>query len=486
MTPPAPRITESAAEDASVLPAAERPENVLKGLKAVRLRHDRPFPTAFRHYQVVMPPAPGVDDYAVAVDISEADDSGDSGLLRDAIARHWWSADHGQVMVRTASPCELAAAGEAHLDTIDMGLTDPLLLNEPGCPLEAPDSARRHAWVRAVRIGRHPAHGWVPYSLAFPRSFDTRGQEPRTHPPFLAGLGAGPGRVEAMRQAWDGLRVEDALWTWWSDPCEAAPRWFRPCEAAARLWRADDLDVGLAALPCSLGGWVSLAVIDDGSVTVMGGGAGIDAPGQREAVARALWQMVLVRALADPDAELYRTGASAVLPYRKERDYLHQAGSRWRGLVDPLAHVQLLLDPRMRHEVVRRTGIGAPRAYVDEMIEEETALVSASAFESPSGTRRAQGLPENALLPRDEAWMVPLSPSGRRWESSRCVRLLVPGACTLPLGAFPPDPRVAAEARLRLGLPGELRTRSGTSRARGGSDRESDIGIRQVPPYPGW
>ena len=219
-------------------------------LSAVRLRHDAPFPPDFRHYQLSMPQAPGVDERAVAVAIAEETEVDDTALLRTTAARHWWSADHGQLPVRIASPRELIDGGEQILEVPALGLLDPSLLEEPGCPIERVDPTRPHAWVPARRLGDRPADGWVPYSLAFARPHDTRPDEPRTHPPLLAGLGAGSSRRRARRAAWASLCAEDALWTWWSDPSAPAPT---PLDSAgaqedARAWGADGLSVGFGIL----------------------------------------------------------------------------------------------------------------------------------------------------------------------------------------------------------------------------------------------
>jgi len=98
-----------------------------------------------------MPQAPGVDERAVAVAIAEETEVDDTALLRTTAARHWWSADHGQLPVRIASPRELIDGGEQILEVPALGLLDPSLLEEPGCPIERVDPTRPHAWVPARR-----------------------------------------------------------------------------------------------------------------------------------------------------------------------------------------------------------------------------------------------------------------------------------------------------------------------------------------------
>lgn len=441
-------------------------------LSAVRLRHDAPFPPDFRHYQLSMPPAPGVDERAVAVTIADEGDADDIALLRATAARHWWSADHGRLPVRIASPRELIDGGEQILEVPSLGLLDPSLLEEPGCPIERVDPTRPHAWVPARRLGDRPADGWVPYSLAFARPHDTRPDEPRTHPPLLAGLGAGASRRRARSAAWASLCAEDALWTWWSDPSAPPPA---PLDSAgaqqdARAWGADGLSVGLGILPGGLASRVCLAVIDDGGITALGAASGIDRGGRRQACARALWQLVVARALDDPDDPLHRTAGhvlGVLSPHREDRRYLDAFGPLHRRLLDPLCHVQLLLDPRMRAEIRRRTGTvaagpvaGAGRATGRPV---RTARIT-----QPVPPARPAG-----CFPRGCAWEVLLS-EGSAPQGDVCVRLLVPGASTLPLGAFPPDPEVARSARRRLG-----RRTDGEGRA-GVPPRTS------LWPYPGW
>ena len=416
-------------------------------LSAVRLRHDAPFPPDFRHYQLSMPQAPGVDERAVAVAIAEETEVDDTALLRTTAARHWWSADHGQLPVRIASPRELIDGGEQILEVPALGLLDPSLLEEPGCPIERVDPTRPHAWVPARRLGDRPADGWVPYSLAFARPHDTRPDEPRTHPPLLAGLGAGSSRRRARRAAWASLCAEDA-----------------------RAWGADGLSVGFGILSGGLGSRVCLAVVDDGGITALGAASGSDRGGRRQACARALWQLVVARALDEPDDPLHRTAGhvlGVLSPHREDRRYLDAFGPLHRRLLDPLCHVQLLLDPRMRAEIRRRTGTvaagpvaGAGRATGRPV---RTARIT-----QPVPPARPAG-----CFPRGCAWEVLLS-EGSAPQGDVCVRLLVPGASTLPLGAFPPDPEVARSARRRLG-----RWTDGEGRA--------GVPPRTSPwPYPGW
>lgn len=408
----------------------EREALRVRAVRAVRIVHDPPLPAAFLHYQLALPSAPGVDAVAAAVGMSGDDPD---GLLSRAAARHWWSADHGQLPLRLASSGELAAAGWPRLPAERLGLADPALLTEPGCPLEAPDPDRRHAWVPA-RLLREPCAaeegtpGWVPYSLAFPRWQDTRAEEPRTHPPFFAGIGAGTDVAEASADAWAQLRAQDALWAWWSDPRAPSPFPLAPSAQIAALCEGGGpLRLQLGHIPAPLGGRAVLARAEAEGLSALGAACGPEEAAQRAAVAGALWQLVVARALDDPGDALHRSGVAGLSPYRADRAYLAAAGPRRRRLLDPLGHVQLLLDPILQAEIARRF---AQRA-------EPAAAAEPAASRAPVGG----------------VWRVRLSPAGSA-GGTVCVRLLVPAARTLPLGAFPPEPSAGEQRAARPeGLP---------------------------------
>ncbi|WHU46140.1 YcaO-like family protein [Gordonia sp. L191] len=385
-----------------------------------------------------LPRHEGVDAQAVVVDLAAVDDP-DS--LRWAALRHWWSADHHRLPRRFAAGDDLEAEGAEALDVAALGLIDPDLLTEPGCPVTQPDTDIPRTWVAATRCrlsateGAGYRSGWVPYTLAFPRGWDTEPGEPRDHPPFLAGLGAGRTHAAAVAEAWAGLAVEDALWRWWSgDRPQVVDASVPPHAQTAGLWADCPLTLTLQLLPTCLGGVVTLAAVDDSEIIAVGGGYGHDVRAQRTAIARALWQLVTARSLGEATSPMYCAGTSGLPPHRAERDYLCAAGPRHRRLLDPVAHVQLLLDPLVRNAV--RERIGSP------------VLVTKT-----PGTHNEHGRAaalEN--LPHGYAWRVDLSPPED--ATGCCVRFLVPGAATLPLGAFPPDPSVTATTRGALPFPG--------------------------------
>lgn len=118
----------------------------------------------------------------------------------------------------------------------------------------------------------------------------------------------------------------------------------------------------------------------------------------------------------------------------------------------------------MREEITRRTGRGAAGGAagdgaLDAMMtavpmrlgNDEQGDSGRADGRRVEGRRVEVGLPEHAALPQGEAWVVdPPEPRTGAGGSMHCVRLLAPGAGTLPLGALPPDPRVAAREWIRL------------------------------------
>ncbi|MEP9394885.1 hypothetical protein ABLE94_21865 [Gordonia sp. VNK1] len=398
-------------------------------LHAIRIRHSADIPEAFRHHQISLPRHDGVDAQAVVVDLDESDDA---DRLRLAAVRHWWSADHSRLPRRVGRMTELSEEHSPALNVADLGLIDPALVAEPGCPVTTPGADVRRTWVAATRYrvtesDRPPQKrcGWVPYTLAFARGWDTKPAEPEDHPPFLSGLGAGLTHAAAVDDAWAALAVEDALWRWWAaeqpEVIETASA-MHP-EVSDLLGPAPG-PVTLQVLPARLGGVVTLAAVDDGEIIALGGGYGNDARAQRSAIARAFWQLVVARSLSDAGSAMYRAGTSGLPAHRTDRGYLAASGPRHRTLLDPIAHVQLLIDPVVRNLI--RDRLDAPARLDDR----KTATDS-------GGRVAALSTP-----PHDVAWRIDLSPPDN--PSGVCVRPLVPGTATIPLGAFPPDAVVTA------------------------------------------
>jgi len=373
--------------------------------RPVRVRHPAPFPAAFQHLQVAMPAAAGVDAHAVVVDLAP---EADPAAIDAAVRRHWWSADHGQLEVRRASARELVADGALVLRASELGWVDPTERAMPGFPLAPDDDVVERRWVRARRAG---AEGWMPYTAAVARPGDARPDEPLTHPPLLGGFGAGTDSHDARAQAERATVVDDALWCWWTGLAPAAS--LDLSSEVRKLWADADLDLTLRRLDRGVLGPVTLAAVDDGRLLAVGGGYGLDAVGQRAAIARALWQRVIARSLDDPGSDLHALGVPGVLAHRADRRYAPEEPGGRRRLLDPLAHVQLALDPRVRI---------ALRERLDDL---------------------RPGRPAVSVAP--ETWTVDLVPDGG------VVRALIPAAIPLPLGAFRLDPALVAAAARRPG-----------------------------------
>ncbi|KTS08296.1 YcaO-like family protein [Microbacterium testaceum] len=373
--------------------------------RPVRVRHPAPFPSAFQHLQVAMPGAPGVDAHAVVVDLAP---EADPGAIDAAVRRHWWSADHGQLEVRRASARDLAAEGAPVLRASDLGWVDPIERAMPGFPLAPDDDLVERRWVRARRGS---VEGWMPYTAAVARPGDARPDEPLTHPPLLGGFGAGADPDDARAQAGRTVVVEDALWCWWTGLAPAAS--LDPVARVRELWADADVELTLRRLDRGVLGPVTLAAVDDGRILTVGGGCGLDAFGQRAAIARALWQLVLARSLDDPGSDLHALGVPGVVPHRPDRRYAPADPRARRRLLDPLVHVQLALDPRVRT---------ALRGRLDDLRPGPPAVSVAA-----------------------ETWTVDLAPDGR------VVRVVAPAAIPLPLGAFRLDPALVAAAARRPG-----------------------------------
>lgn len=391
--------------------------------RPVRLRHPAPFPSAFQHLQVALPAAAGVDAHAVVVDLAEGVDD---ELVDAAVRRHWWSADHGQLVPRRATARELVAEGDPVLRVGALGWVDPAERALPGFPLADDDDDAPRLWVRARRDeASGAAEGWMPYTLAIARPADARPDEPLAHPPLLGGFGAGADAAAASDAAWQSIVVDDALWCWWTGLAPAAS--VDPSPEVRRLWADADLGLSLRRLERGVLAPVTLAVVDDGVATTIGGGFGPDAAAQRAAIARALWQLVIARALDDPAGSL---SAPGVVGHRPDRRYAPEQIVDRRRLLDPLAHVQLSLDPVVRAAVRRR---------LDAVDDGEPAVT-------------AQPV---------ETWTVALAPD------AGVVRMFSPAAIPLPWGAFRLDPGLIARAAAR------------TARA-------PTADAEQQTPYPGW
>ena len=422
--------------------------------RPVRLRHPPPFPSAFQHLQVAMPAAPGVDAQAVVVDLA---DDVDAALVDAAVRRHWWSADHGQLSPRRATARELAAEGGPVLRMGDLGWVDPAERALPGFPLAPDTDDVPRLWVRARRVDAAGAvQGWMPYTASVARPTDARPDEALVHPPLLGGFGAGADPVSAFDAAWRGVVVEDALWCWWTGLASAAS--VEPIPEVRRLWADADLGLTLRRLDRGVLAPVTLAAVDDGIALTVGGGFGQDAAAHRTAIALALWQLAIARSLDDPAGAL---SAPGVITHRPDRRYAPSSAAGRRRLLDPLAHVQLSLDPRVRGAVRQRLDAAAPACDAPT----RTGDGGWDAGDRPHGAPPAfpSADPSDGIPPADpvERWTVDLAPD------ARVVRVLSPAAVPFPLGAFRLDPALVDRAARRGG-------------------RAPTAAAAEQTPFPGW
>ncbi|MFC0582983.1 hypothetical protein [Micrococcoides hystricis] len=363
-----------------------------------------------------LPERTGVDTIAPAVGFDLTAEQ-TAQLVQRAAARHWYACDHGQLTVREGSQNQLEAETPV-LGVHDFGLVSPVLAEIPGSPLVPATPNTQHRWVRSEYMAglndESPTPGFVPYTLAVPRPWDHHQQEPRITPHYLGGLGAGECLKQATEAAWANLNVEDALAHWWYGHRRVTAMTPGPDlepETCGVRYR-------FGALHSSLGEPVTVVMIEAPSggrrLQALGGGYGHDIDGQRSALANAWWQWAMARELSDPQSSLYEGHGSGLPRYRVRNDYLRAARARnFRTLLDPLAHVQLLLDPDMAAHI---------------------------------GARWKQGTgPHSQAAPTresEEIWRVVYT----HQPGVSVVRLLVPRALKLPVGAFPATPQQFIES----------------------------------------
>lgn len=396
-------------------------------------------PTAFRHVHALLPrtelgwPTWQPDRLAPAAAFD--DDAAHESALASAVA-HLAGPWTGASPTRSATPVELAAAGEAYLDPAGTAVTDPAVVTHPGSPLTPLDVRRPVAWVRGHR-GATAAPVWVPL------------QDVHTHvepPPVpdqapagyhnLAGMAAARSRREAVERAFAHVVSHDAVARWWRW-AEAPPPGVLPVPRSLRdRWAGATVTVELRRLPSRFDADVVLAVVRDPErgVLALGHAAGADAAEQ--AALSALVQLVTARDLAGADGRIraaVAAGAGTVpglLAHRPARDYLDLAPALpgvavvapRPAVLDPMAHLQLGLDPRVLGRVEERLAGGRP--------------------EGPAGrpSRRAGAGPTTDAV---HVLTTPPPLAGNGWES---VRVLVPGCLRLEPAAFPVPGPASGEA----------------------------------------
>lgn len=398
----------------------------VEGLAVTPMAHAG-LPPGFQHLQVRMPPRRGVDATAVAVAMCEAEDPPPREHVIAASVRHWCGEDLGQLRVVESGAQELAQLAPV-LRLADLELHDPILHDEPGCPLAQVAERTPLPWVPASRLDAPCAGaGWVPYGQAFVRYLDGRPDHPVAHAMNFAGLAAATDPGEAVERACADLVAQDALTAWWLrggrvalEACEAGP-------VVSSAWGTSPLFLRLLRLPSATGLPVALAVVDDEDRDVVTLAARVEV---EEAVAAALWQHVCARDLLDRDGDLVGSGAPGLLKHRPGRDYLSAAGPGAQRAVDPMAALQLGLDPRLVDRVRVRT----------------TPVRGAAAPYGGIATRSAR---EALLTAGHHLWVVDLTTPDVAEAGWSCVRVLATDTARIPVPAFRADPegRVLRAAR---------------------------------------
>lgn len=439
-------------------------------------------------------PVPAGADVGAAVPDPVAPDVREA-VLASAVA-HLAGPWTGAAPVTTAPRATLDAAGQASVDPDLLAVTDPAVVADPRSPLRPLDPARPLAWVRGVRaadgapvqVPARVAHTYVdPGAVA---------DQPASGFPNLVGVGAARTRADAVRVGLAHVVAHDAVARWWRTADAPPPPVLAPPAALADAWSGADVALDLRALPAPAGWVVVLAVVRDaerGLLATGHGAAPCTAPrtsattrpscaagptpsrtedsaagvehAARTAATDALVQLVTARDLDRPDSRLRAAQAAGLgdvpglLAHRPDRTYLDavpplpDAPAVRPGLLDPLVHLQVGLDPRIVAHVERRLRT-APLGAAVSRAGRPTVGVPGVAPPA-AGVPRAVDLADLPAPPTTDvpdpatAVVVDVTPpalAGRGWHA---VRVLVPGALRLEPGAFP----VRAPAGRRETLP---------------------------------
>lgn len=389
-------------------------------MRARRLPTRDGYPPGLCHLQVALPERSGVDAQAVAVTWTGLGRTPDPDVAQAAVVRTWCGEDVGQLRVRDASACALASDLQTVLTLDELAVHDPALYGEAGCPLEVLTAYHSVPWVPATRYrvsvgGQSTLAGWVPYSQAVVRYPDGRPDHPIVHTMNLTGLGAGRTWSEATAAACADVLAQDAVIRWWCDarrPLEAVV----PSRAISGSWGDSPLSLSLGRLPSATPYGVALAVVDDceHDVVTLAARTSYD-----EAVAAALWQHICAVDLLEAGGDLHGQGITGLLAHRPGRDYLSAAGPGWRAALDPMAALQLGLDPEVVGALRRRSPAPVPPWHqqdgISHGIRDDFTDLLAGGF---------------------DVWVVDLTAPEAAAEGWSCVRVLVPGLARIPVPAF--------------------------------------------------
>lgn len=409
---------------------------------------DPALPPGFRHLHAELPHLASIDARFQVDALAPAGtfDEDDEAAVLSGV-EHYCGAYFGQGEPRLASLAELEG-GQAVAIT-DWEPHDPELHLQPGFPFARCDADSPLWWLAGEERGRR---SWVPLSLVHVGWLEA-GLSPAQvfHGHNFTGMKAGRTLTEAAERACAHVAAHDAVAVWWHAGRDARLPAAPVPEKLRSAWGASRLELRLLQVPSTAGVPVRLAVVDDPARDLVSLGFAAHRSGQRAAelaVVEALIQHASARDLDSPDslirnAEALGNGAVAGLaPHDPERRYLDAFGPGFRGLIDPMGHVQLGLDPRVAALVRDRTTPGDPKPQAPE----------------PDSIRSA--------LERDHRVIIVDATADRVAEAGyRVARAIVPGLARIQPAAFPLDPRTrlaSAAARLGWNAPAE------------------------TTPYPGW
>lgn len=355
-----------------------------------------------------------MDAVAPVVDLRPPGAPRPPDVVAEAVARLWCGEDVGQLTVREAAARTLVDEGARVLRVEEVAPHDPDVVDEPGCPLVRPSDDVVLPWVSGREDDGRPV--WVPYSLAVVRYLDGRPGHPLVHTPHLAGLGSASTADQARDRALADLVAHDALHRWWTAP--ALSETLATPGRVLAAWADSPLRLALRRLPAPSGRLVALALVDDPERDVVVPAVAARHRDEAEdvwlarAAAQAVWRWGSAVDLLDPRGALH-SAAPGLLPHRADRAYL---SSDPRAGIDPLAQLQLGLDPRA---VRRLRALTAPAP----------APAPAPASGVPQSADPATSSPRRAVT-------VGLTAPSTPVPGHHVVRVLAPSLRLSPVPAF--------------------------------------------------
>jgi|GEM_PF-3189521 len=417
-----------------------------------------PLPAGFAHLHAELPHLQSINATFTPDALAPAgalDDGlrSESQLLEPALLSgiaHYCGADLEQGIRTRASLLELRRSGERAFDLASWQPHDPSLHAHAGFPFVELTPETRIDWLR----GQDAAGGiWVPQSLVFADYLrGSRTSALPTNTNNLVGLQAGRTRADALERAAAHVVAHDAVAVWWSSTATARTAPLPPSVDA--VFADSELSIHILAIPSTTGVSVRLAVVDDSrnDIVSLGFAAHIDDTEAAElAAVEALIQHASAQDLAQENslirnsAALGNGGIAGLVPWEPQRRYAHAFGAEYRGLIDPMAHVQYGLDLTVVEQTRRRTQPASPQSRVSppSAIEPLATRSTTAALLTPTSVTEAIA---NAVI------TVDVTTDRVREIGPRAVRALMPGFARLQPAAFPLDPRGRlAEARETLG-----------------------------------